>query len=103
MQLKEKIHKHLAGIFLVSILTGVLVLHVGRLHYSLVHLPQYHGSWTESLKTLWHFDAWVSYFKSPAGLLFNMLGLMFGIIIPAIAIAITFFDRKKISKSSHKK
>jgi len=102
MQLKKNIHNHLVGIFLVSILTGVLILHVGRLHYSLVHLPLYHGYWTESLKTLWHFDAWVSYLRSPTGLLFNMLGLMFGIIIPAIAIAVTFLGSKISSKNSRK-
>lgn len=94
MRIKEKVQKHFAGIVLCSFFTGLLVMHIGRFHYSLVYLPQYHGSWTKSLKTLWDLDAWWSYLKSPVGLTVNLSWLLFCVIIPGVIIGLIFLEDK---------
>ena len=75
---------------------------IGRFYYSLIFLPEYHGSFSKSLKIFWNLDAWLLYIKSPVGFMFHLLFILLCFIIPGLAIGVTFFN-DKISSSTNSK
>ena len=94
-KLKNAIKSHGPYIFIISIVSGIIIGYIGRFYYAFSFLPEYHGSWFKSLFSIWNLDGWLTYIKSPLGIIFNGAFALLCFVIPGLLFLIVYLSNKE--------